>query len=82
MAILLAALVWRARNRQRNETASDRRAVELTGDGEALVRALAKLYLFARIPRRHGLKAVTHKRIRRGAGELRSRDRRPPPADR
>jgi Zn-dependent protease with chaperone function len=52
MAILLAALVWRARNRQRNETVSDRRAVELTGDGEALVRALTKLYLFARIPRR------------------------------
>ncbi len=52
MGVLAIALLWRARNRQRNETASDRRAVELTGDGEALVRALTKLYVVARIPRR------------------------------
>jgi Zn-dependent protease with chaperone function len=42
----------RARNRQKNETASDVRAVELTGDGEALVRALTKLHVMARVPRR------------------------------
>jgi Zn-dependent protease with chaperone function len=42
----------RARNRQKNETASDVRSVELTGDGEALVRALTKLHAMARVPRR------------------------------
>jgi Zn-dependent protease with chaperone function len=51
-ALLVIVLGLRARNRQRNETASDVRAVELAGDGEALVRALTKLYLFARLPRR------------------------------
>lgn len=49
---LVAVLGWRARNRQRNETASDRRAVELTGDADALVRALTKLHVLARVPRR------------------------------
>ncbi|MGE5814745.1 MAG: M48 family metalloprotease, partial [Acidobacteriota bacterium] len=43
---------WRARHRQRNETASDVRAVALCGDPEALVRALTKLYTLGRFPRR------------------------------
>src|SRR5262249_9437367 len=42
----------RAQHRQKNETASDARAVELTGDGEALVRALTKLHAMARVRRR------------------------------
>lgn len=49
---LVAAMVWRARDRQRNETASDLRAVALCGDSEALVRGLARLYTMARVPRR------------------------------
>ena len=49
---LLGAMVWRARDRQRNETASDVRAVELCGDAEALVRGLTRLYTMARVPRR------------------------------
>ena len=50
--VLFAVIAWRAHDRQKHETASDLRAVALTGDAEALVRALAKLYTFARMPRR------------------------------
>jgi Zn-dependent protease with chaperone function len=49
---ILGALIWIARDRQRNETASDLRAVAISGDGEALVRALTKGYAIARMPRR------------------------------
>lgn len=48
----LAEAVWRARDRQRNETASDLRAVALCGDADALIRALTRLYLLGRVPRR------------------------------
>jgi Zn-dependent protease with chaperone function len=48
----LAFVVTMARNRQKNETESDRRAVGLTGDPEALIRALTKAYAFNRFPRR------------------------------
>lgn len=50
--LLVMSLIWRARDRQRNETASDARAVQLSGNAEALASALTKLYAFARIPRR------------------------------
>jgi Zn-dependent protease with chaperone function len=50
--LMCVALVLRARQRQANETASDRRAVALTGDPEALVRALTTLHTIARVPRR------------------------------
>ncbi|HEX6465268.1 MAG TPA: M48 family metalloprotease, partial [Vicinamibacterales bacterium] len=50
--LLFAGLILRARRRQQNETASDLRAVALTGDPEALVRALTKLHTIARVPRR------------------------------
>ena len=49
---LIAAMVLRAQHQQKHETESDLRAVALTGDGEALVRALTKLHVFARMPRR------------------------------
>ena len=47
-----AVIVRRAKNRQRNETASDLRAIQLCGDPEALVRGLTRLYTMARVPRR------------------------------
>jgi Zn-dependent protease with chaperone function len=50
--ILVAALVFRAKDKQKQETVCDTRAVELTGDTEPLVQALTKLYALARIPRR------------------------------
>jgi Zn-dependent protease with chaperone function len=49
---VVATLAARARHRQQHETDSDLRAVALTGNPEALVRALTKLHLIARVPRR------------------------------
>jgi len=51
-AVYVAVLGWIARDRQRNETASDLRAVQLGADADALVRALIKVHTFARLPRR------------------------------
>ena len=50
--VVLVAVIVRAQHRQKHETASDLRAAALTGDPEALVRALSKLHAFARLPRR------------------------------
>jgi len=49
---IFAMLASVGRHRQKHETASDVRAVELTGDPEALVRGLTKLHMIARHPRR------------------------------
>ena len=51
-AAVAVTLMLRSRHRQRNETASDVRAVELTGDPHALARALTALHAIARVPRR------------------------------
>jgi len=57
---VLAALVMRGQApKQHQETASDLRAVELTNDPEALIRALTKLHLLTRQPRRWA-KEVEH----------------------
>jgi hypothetical protein len=50
--LLLSGAVWLARHRQKNETSSDVRAALVTGDPEALIRALTKLYAAGRMPRR------------------------------
>jgi heat shock protein HtpX len=58
----------RARSRQKNETASDLRAVALTGDPDALASALVKLHAMARIPRRWDAKVernATHPSLAR-----------------
>ena len=49
---LAAALAARARDKQRQETVCDQRAVAVIGDGEPLISALTKLYTLARMPRR------------------------------
>ena len=51
MALVLT-LGWIARDRQRNETASDLRAVTLCGNPDALIQGLTKIHAFARVPRR------------------------------
>lgn len=51
--LLVVALALRARHRQHNETAADLRAIALTGNPEALARALTTLYAIAHIPRRY-----------------------------
>ena len=45
-------LLYRARDKQRQETVCDLRAVALTGQPEALVSGLTRLYTVARMPRR------------------------------
>ena len=79
MAVLVS-LAMRAKGRQRQETMCDLRAVELTGDPEALVRGLTKLYTLARLPRRVATQteqSATHpslarriRDIRRAAGSV------------
>ena len=49
---LVVSLALRAHDRQQQETASDLRAVALTGNPDALVRALTKIHVIARVPRR------------------------------
>jgi Zn-dependent protease with chaperone function len=49
---ILANAIWRAKDRQRNETVSDQRAVALTGNPEALASGLTKLHTWGRVPRR------------------------------
>src|SRR6185503_18751035 len=50
--VMLLSIFLRARHVQKHETSSDLRAVALTGNPEALIRALSKLHAFARLPRR------------------------------
>ena len=50
--VVLVVIAWLVQGRQKHETASDLRAVALTGNPEALVRALVKLHAIARVPRR------------------------------
>ena len=74
LAVLVTALVMRAQGKQRQETVCDARAVELTSDGDALVRALTKLYSIARIPRRIELqreRSDTHPSLARRIRDIR-----------
>jgi Zn-dependent protease with chaperone function len=50
--LLVAGMAVRARNRQQNETASDLRALALTGNPEALISALTKLHTIMHVARR------------------------------
>ncbi len=50
--VVFGALLSRVVQSQQRETASDRRAVELCGDGEALIRALVAIHDGSRVPRR------------------------------
>jgi hypothetical protein len=50
--VLFAFMALRAQQRQAHETASDLRALALTHDPDALIRALSKLHACARVPRR------------------------------
>jgi heat shock protein HtpX len=52
MLVVVSYMVFRARSRQKDETASDLRAVEWTEKPEALIRALVKLHAIGRMPRR------------------------------
>lgn len=72
---LVMALAFRARHRQQNETASDLRAVALTGDGEALASALTTLHTIARVPRRwdqNRERQATHPSLARRIRDIRA----------
>jgi Zn-dependent protease with chaperone function len=83
MLILVATLVVRARNRQKHETASDLRAIALTGDPEALVRALTRIHAIARLPRRWDAqfeRQATHPSLARRIQAIRAAAGAPPAA--
>jgi heat shock protein HtpX len=50
--VVMAVVALRASKSQAHETESDLRAGELTGDPEAMIRALTKLHHYSRMPRR------------------------------
>ena len=75
LVAVAVALLARAKDRQKNETASDLRAVALCGDAEALARGLTKLYTFARVPRRWDVqreRQATHPSLARRIRDIRA----------
>jgi Zn-dependent protease with chaperone function len=71
---VLSAMAMRARDRQRQETTCDLRAVELTRDADAVVRGLTKLHTVARIPRRieqQTERSATHPSLARRIRDIR-----------
>lgn len=71
----VATLAWMARDKQKNETASDLRAVELCANPDALIRALTKVYTFSRVPRRFSVeteRAASHPSLARRIRAIRA----------
>src|SRR4029078_1752811 len=71
----LALFVRGQAPKQQQETASDLRAVELTGDPEALIRALTKIHVLACLPRRCAQeveRAATHPSLARRIQAIRA----------
>jgi Zn-dependent protease with chaperone function len=60
LVIVVTLQAIRTRSRQKNETASDIRAVALSGNPEALASALVKLHAMALVPRRWDAKVERH----------------------
>lgn len=61
--LMLWIFIPRIVGQKSREVESDRRALELCGDGEVLIRALTKIHALARLPRRWSLeaeRAATH----------------------
>ena len=74
--LVIATLGKRAAKRRDAETASDLRATVLIGDPGALARALTKLHVYSRVPRRwpHAIEnAATHPSLARRIQALRER---------
>jgi len=79
---MLVALAIRGRHRQRNETVSDARAVELTGNAEAVASGLTALYVLARVPRRWDQRRernATHPSLARRLRDIRAAAAAPAP---
>ncbi len=75
LTAIVASTAMRARGKQRQETACDLRAVELTGDADGLVRGLTKLHTVARVPRRteqQAERSATHPSLARRIRDIRN----------
>ena len=73
--VVLMAIGALARDRQKHETASDLRAVAMTGNPETLVRALVKIHAMARVPRRWDAELerhMTHPSLKRRIQDIRA----------
>jgi len=73
--VVLISLLILVHDRQKHETASDLRAVALTGNPEALVRALVKLHAIARVPRRWDVdleRHMSHPSLKRRIQDIRT----------
>jgi Zn-dependent protease with chaperone function len=81
--VVLIAVAAMVRDRQKHETASDLRAVALTGNAEALVRGLVKLHAMARVPRRWDAdleRHMSHPSLKRRIQDIRAAAGTPPAA--
>ena len=81
LLVLFVMLAVRAQRRQQHETASDLRAVALSGDADALIRALTKLHALSRLPRRYSVEAerqATHPSLARRIQAIRAAAGAPP----
>jgi len=73
--VILVVIARLAQDRQKHETASDLRAVALTGNPEALIRGLVKLHALARVPRRWDSnleRHMTHPSLKRRIQDIRA----------
>lgn len=82
-AWLVLAVLWnRASQAQADETAADRRAAELVGDPEAVIRGLTRIHQYSRLPRRWPPEmegGATHPSLARRVAALRGESAAAPP---
>lgn len=74
LLIVFVALALRAHGKQRQETICDLKAAKLTGNPEAVISGLTKLYTIARLPRRLDSRteqAATHPSLARRIRDIR-----------
>ena len=81
--VVIITIVVLVHDRQKHETASDLRAVALTGNPETLVRALVKIHAIARVPRRWDAdleRHMSHPSLKRRIQDIRAAAGTPPAA--
>ncbi len=81
--VVLVSIAVLVQHRQKHETASDLRAVALTGNSEALVRALIRVHAIARVPRRWDAdleRHMSHPSLKRRIQDIRRAAGTPPAA--
>jgi Zn-dependent protease with chaperone function len=74
LLIVVVSLAFRAHGKQRQETMCDLKAAKLTGNPEAVISGLTKLYTIARLPRRLDTQteqAATHPSLARRIRDIR-----------